>query len=437
MTQLIYITWLVGMFVLLPVETVRLPLGITLVDLWTVGGLPVIWLSIPRAKHTISLYYVLPLWLIFTGSFISTFAALAPRNGIIVIVKELFVVGWIVTVTVVLVRLNPRDFRRVLLVWAAVVFLHGLVILAQFVSPEFWRVSAELLGRGADYEIYRPSGFNTNANGAGLFQLLGFVPLILLRPSRNIGILLGALLLTTIVATGSMASMLSLTAGTLVALAVLVLRGKIDVIIRLFASLVIAATILGTGFLFVTSQNQRYQDHLEQIIFGRAERSSSRRFDLWQRGLDVFAERSALLWGIGPENFRVVDGGGNQLHNDFLAFLVERGLVSTAGLGLFAALAMLRALNLYLLADAQRHKTDSERYTTGAGPPAISGLGLIIFLVIMIAALVFSLTHQIFHSRELWIVLSVQEALYFQHLRARSQQSATQPMRSVALPVGR
>src|SRR5690606_36434077 len=176
---------------------------------------------------------------------------------------------------------------------------------------------------GADYEIYRPSGFNTNANGAGLFQLLGFVPLILLRPSRNIGILLGALLLTTIVATGSMASMLSLTAGTLVALAVLVLRGKIDVIIRLFASLVIAATILGTGFLFVTSQNQRYQDHLEQIIFGRAERSSSRRFDLWQRGLDVFAERSALLWGIGPENFRVVDGGGNQLHNDFLAFLVE------------------------------------------------------------------------------------------------------------------
>jgi hypothetical protein len=38
---------------------------------------------------------------------------------------------------------------------------------------------------------------------------------------------------------------------------------------------------------------------------------------------------------------------------------------------------------------------------------------LVVFLAAIVATMVESLTHQIFRTRELWLVLAVQEAIYF------------------------
>ena len=416
--QRITIIWLAGMFILLPVEVIKLPLNVSPVDVWTMMALPVMWMLFLRGKQVISLYYALPMLLILVGSFISTFVAPAPRNSLIVILKEIFVLIWFVTVAAALVGIRARDFHRILVVWSAVVLLHGLVIVAQFLSPDLWQFTAEHLGRGEGYEIYRPSGLFPNANSAAFFQLLGFVPLLLARPSRITGAVLGLILLTTMAATGSMGSLLAFTAGAMVALAALAVRGRIRVIVTLAVRFAIAAGLLGALLFVLISQNQRYQTHLQKILLGRAERSSEGRFDLWERGMDVFLDKNVFLWGVGPENFRVVDGNDNQLHNDFLAFSVERGLISTLGLAMFALLAVIKAIKLFLITDSRR-RDDSE-------------LVVVVLLAAMVGAFVYSLTHQVFHNRQLWLILGLQEAMYFMLLNAGNGREMAGAMLKVA-----
>ena len=390
--------WLSGMFFLLPIEMLKLPFNVTLVDLWIILGMPVIWLLVPRGQHVISLTYALPMWLILFGSLASILIAPSPINGLIVVLKELFVFGWFIAVTFSVVGLSDTEFRRILVVWRTVIILHGLIIIAQFLSPEIWRSTAGYLGRGAHYQTYRPSGLFTNANGAALFQLLGFVPLLLSKPSPKIGTILGILLLGTILPTGSMAAILALVAGSITVIGTLLMQGHLFVIGRNLVKLVVSALLVAALLFPIISQNQRYEDHLQEILLGRAERSSESRFDLWERGMRIFLDRGEFFWGIGPENFRVVDGRDNQLHNDFLAFLVERGVISALGLGLFVLLAMNRAIQLFAMS--------GRRHSSG------TGLVVIVFLAAMVSALVYSLTHQLFHNRQLWVVLAFQEAMY-------------------------
>src|SRR5690606_5374458 len=102
-----------------------------------------------------------------------------------------------------------------------------------------------------------------------------------------------------------------------------------------------------------------------------------------------------VAWGIGPENFRYVAKQGKQLHNDSLAFLVERGPFGLLGLILLFIVAFLRAG--VLVVRAKRH-------------PGVVSAALVVFLAALVAGLFESMTHQVFHFRALWVVLAFQEA---------------------------
>lgn len=407
--------WLVGMLALLPLDLIKLPLNMTLVDVWILMALPLLWLSFVRGPQIISLPYAVPMWLIFVASFVSTFAAPAPKNSFIVVLKEVYAYVWFVTLTAVLASLRARELRRVLVVWAGVVLVHGWVILAQFLSPDFWRLVASLADKSTEYEIYRPSGLFMNANSAAFFQLLGFVPLILAAgSSKKAAIILGLLLLPTMLATGSMGAAIAFTAGLTVAVVAIALSGRMFLVIKIFGRLAMAMALLGGLLFFIVSHSPRYQAHFEQIFLGRAERSSGGRFDLWQRGIDVFLDQRVFIWGVGPENFREVDPKmtDNQLHNDFLAFLVERGLVGALGLVLFAALVVNRAAYMVLIAN---------KY------PERARLAVVVFLAASVAAIIESLTHQTFHFRELWLVWALQEAMLFKMTTGEREGGRTRP----------
>jgi hypothetical protein len=392
------IIWLLGTLVLLPLDIIKLPLNMTLVDCWILLGLPIFWLSFVRGRHGMSLSYTVAMWIILVSSFASTFAAPAPSNSLVVILKEIYAFVWFVTLVAVLPTLSAKDFRRILVVWSVMVFLHGFVIVAQFLSPAVWRFTASFAGSLKEFELYRPSGLFVNANSAAFFQLLGFVPLMLASPSKKVAMILGLLLLPTMLVTGSMGATVAFIAGLAVAVMIISLSGHLVLIIKIFGQLAVIMVLLGGLLFFIVSQNQRYQDHFEHIFLGRAERSSEGRFDLWQRGMDAFLDHDVLLWGIGPENFREVDGRDKQLHNDFIAFSVERGLLGTLGLALFAMLAVGRAVYMVLICN---------KY------PDRGRIVVVVFLAAITAAIVESLTHQTFHFRELWLVLAFQETMLF------------------------
>lgn len=403
----IIMTWLLVMMVLLPVKVFHFPLNLELVDFWIVMALPAFWLSFLSGRRTkISLPYTLAFLFILIGSFASTFISPSPSRSIIVVLKEVYLFIWFVTVTALLMGLDARDTRRVMSVWAGTVILHGLLIIAQFLFPTIWHMVTGFAGQETAYAHFRPSGLFVSAkagdaNKAAFFQLLGFVPLVLARPSKRIAIFLGIALFASILATGSMGTTISFTCGLITALTLIIVFGRNwDLILRYAVKSGVAILLFAGLFLGVLSQNQEYKAHFEKIITGRAEKSSGGRFGLWKRGIDVFEEHSVVLWGVGPENFREVDAAqtDNQLHNDFLAFTVERGVIALIGLILFILVSIGRALYLLMMYN---------KY------PQQIGLLIVVFPAIIAAMLIISLTHQVFHAREMWLVLGLQEATIF------------------------
>jgi len=389
--------WLLGMFVLLPVKLFHFPFNMELMDFWIFMAFPIFFVSSAVRRQTvISWAYTPVIVFIFAVSFISLFAAPNPIKGLIVIGKGIYLFIWFLMVTAFLSGLSATDQRRVMVIWSTVAVLHGLFIIAQFLSPALWQFTKSITGNMEVYDTYRSPGLFPNANAAALSQLMGFVPLVLARYPTPLAIGLGICLFLSILGTGSMGATLGTMIGAAVALfAILVLSKKKVTVPKYFGPLLVAMLVVGGAFLFVVGQNEAYQSRLEGIIFGRADRSSGGRFSLWERGLDVFLEHSGFFWGVGPENFREIDGKDKQLHNDFMAFAVERGLLSVIALGIFGAIALSRAMFLF-----RTCKVDSS-------------LTVVIFLSAVAAMMFESLTHQIFHYREVWLVLAAQEAMVF------------------------
>jgi hypothetical protein len=401
------VIWLAGMAAFLPIKILNLPLNFELVDIWILAGMPVaLYLYALRQPRKISLSYAMPMWLVLISSFISAFASPSPLHSTIVIVKEIYLFIWFFVVLALLIQLSAKDMRKVLRVWSWVVIAHGSLMIAQFLSPEVWEFTNALGGNAARLEGYRAAGLFICdkagcANKAAFFQLLGFVPLLLAGYSMRRTAILGIFLFASMMTSGSMGATLAFSAGLFVSIFMMAyFNNSLTVVIKYLVGVAVILAIVGGGLYIGGRQSQDQENHFEKIIVGRYDKSSGGRFDLWGRGIDVLLEHKAFLWGVGPENFREVDpsGNDNQLHNDTLAFLVERGLLGLIGLAMFAVMTLQKSVQTL-----QIYRKDPKR----ARP------GVVVFIAALMAILVESLTHQIFHTREMWLVLALLEAVLY------------------------
>lgn len=380
----------------MPIGLLPLPLNLTPVDVWVLAGLPFVALSLMARPQLPGAAYLLPLWLILVASLASSFAAPQPAGALLVVIKELFLFTWFFALIVVLGRANDGVWRLAIKVWLWVAVGHGLLILAQFAVPEFWRLFVSVAGKSQEFSVYRPSGLSENANWAAYYQLLGFVPFALSRLRVGAAAAVGSVLFCSMLATGSMAALLAFALGSVVAAVALTLTGQAAALRGATLRFLLAGVLLGSALILLVQADEGYRARLEGIVIGRADRSSAGRFDLWMGGVDVLKERQVLAIGIGPENFRHIAPQGKQLHNDALAFIVERGVFGLIGLMLVFAVALVRSLAL-LARSARRPEEVS---------PAV-----VVFLAALAAGLFESLTHQVFHFRAMWLVLALQEAL--------------------------
>src|SRR4030065_2813515 len=161
------------------------------------------------------------MWLVLVSSFLSSFAAPSATNSLIVIFKETYLFVWFISVTILLYQLKARELRIVLYAWSIVVILHGLLMVAQFLSPEIWRLTNSLGGNSARIEGYRAAGLFICdkagcANKAAYFQLSGFVPILLAGFSKTRTLLLGIILLISTLTTGSMGATLAFSTGLII-----------------------------------------------------------------------------------------------------------------------------------------------------------------------------------------------------------------------------
>jgi len=393
----------VGSFVLLPVQGVDLPFNMAPVDLWNVISLPIVWAYLSGTRQRLRVPYFAAMWLILLGSLVSMFWARDLPTASLVILKELYIYAWFATVALFLASANARDLRVVFVAWTLAVLLHALLIIGEFLSHDLWQLLAAQLGHFGKIDVDRPPGLFDNANGAAFFQLMGFVPVVLLCASSRLALILGTVLLLSIVGTGSLGVTFGLLSGIVVATlgSLFVARRRHSVIRTLITLLTIGGLLYGS-YALVVQYAPGYDELLAHYFYGRAESSASNHLGLWQFGATTLSS-GRWIWGVGPGN--AIDSvSGKTLHNDFVAFALESGLLGATGFLLLCVEATYKAARLF----------QSRRST--ARPLAAA-----IFLLAMIAVLVDSQFHQVFHERSLWIVLATQEAILLHAMAAKDR----------------
>jgi O-antigen ligase len=396
------------MFLLSVEQFLLLPSNLGLVDFWNMLFLPVCWLYLIQIRQPLQFPYIFAISLILLGSFIGTLFAWNQLASIIVILKEVYLYVWCVTLIAIFASLEPHLLRRVLLAWAVVALLHGGVLVAEFVSPNFYESMIATLGSIGKVYVGRPSGLFENPISAAFFQLMGFVPLLVTGLRRQWSLLLAMILVLSILATASLGTLSGLLAATMVAVtALFLLGGHLKFLIWLGTTVALAAGL----FLFTISLFPDVLARLEHLTTERAEYTKDQRLDLWQGGSEALFSSKSIL-GVGPNNYRDAFAG-KTLHNDFLEFGVERGVVGLLGLLLFATGAMSNAIKILL---NQRNFLDTERPTG------------VIFIAMLVASLLISNANQIFHFRILWLGLALQEATLFRMMSPSMEAAVTEPV---------
>lgn len=393
--RFVVITYLLGMVILSVEQFLSLPSNLGSVDFWNLLFLPVCWWYLIHTRQAVRFPYILGMWFILLGSFIGTFFSFDPIASFIFLAKEIYLYFWFVTVTLVLTSLEPTVMRRVVLAWATVVVLHGMLLVAEFISPEFYGYIISILDKIGNVDVRylgRPAGLFENPVWAALFQLMGFVPLLLADFRRELTLLLGIVLLLSILATASLGALSALLGALAIAVLLLLLMGGHMKFLIWLATVAILAAVL---FVFTIIQSPDVLARLEHLTTDRAAHTAGERLDLWGSGAEILFSPKSIL-GVGPSNYR--DFFENKtLHNDFLEFGVERGVIGLLGLAIFTGEAWNNAAKVLL----SQIKSGSMTRPNG-----------VIFIAMLFGILLESNAHQIFHFRSIWLALALLETTH-------------------------
>jgi hypothetical protein len=299
-----------------------------------------------------------------------------------------------------------------LLAWAAVLANFGRTAAGSGFLVNTWCVSAGIWAVGL-LAVFGPSavsGLDSNRagftfaeeNGAGLYFAMSLLVILAARRPRRwrwrgpaIGCLLVALLLT-----GSLGAISGLLAGLAVAL-VLEVRARRgpDTAIAFSLAVVLA---MGSVALLVQREDliasaNHSSNALIRNSLGRSAQSKTER--------EVIAKQTYGLWqtagflGRGPVSTQYTlikqqAAYPKEAHNDWVAAMVERGVLGFTGL-------LLLVLEIVLLAFAV---WNPDRLTPGfrAALPAPAYL-----VGALVTAAMYSLTHEELHERTLWTLLGL------------------------------
>jgi O-antigen ligase len=389
------VVYLVGMVILSVEQFLVLPSNLASVDFWNFLFLPICVLYLVHTRQAVRFPYALGIWFIFLGSFIGTFSATNPMASIFFMIKEVYLYVLFVTLVAVFASLESGLMRRILLVWLTVAVLHGVLLVAEFVLPDFYAFMISFLGRIGFVDpryIGRPAGLWDDPVWAALFQLMGFVPLLLVGLRRELTLFLGMVLLLSILATASLGALTSLAGASVVAVFVLLLMGGHLKSLAWLATILILAAGL---FVITISQFPDVLASLEHLTTDRAAHTTGERLHLWEGGTAVLFSQKAIL-GVGPDNYR--DFLENKtLHNDTLEFGVERGVIGLLGLALLGGEALNSSVKILL----KQIKSGDTALPSG-----------VFFLAMLVGIYLESNAHQIFHFRSVWLGLVMLEATH-------------------------
>ncbi|MFY9588982.1 MAG: O-antigen ligase family protein [Actinomycetota bacterium] len=364
------------------------------------------WRSRLRIRLPLSAGFTLSL----LGGTVAVTQSIVPRESISALLQDLYLFSFFL-LTVNLIAQAPEKFvRRVAVVWALVAT--GAGIFTWIVASRCPGNIPVVFGHATATPFCRVSGTLFDENLNGYFLVIGlFVVWAAPWPRRLFGkAILTVPIVFGIYETQSITALIALVAGVIATAAVsFVSRRQAAAAATI---LVLAIAVIGVAALPPDFERDP-SSALETIgtkgsafegSFGRSDASFSGRTQRWREALQFFG--GSLLIGIGPsstDNALAAQRApiGGELHNDYVAGFLERGIVGGVGvLLLFGAAA----------AWAMRVAIDDGLRRRGWRPPAFAGA--------MIAVLLTAITLETLHFRHQWLLFALVIGLGLRQERA-------------------
>jgi len=371
LTTVLKYPYFIAVGALLPLIRPALPLNTSLLDF--VNGpfilMILIWLVHRRA---IEIRLGGPAVIVLIGSLLAMFNSGALASNAVALLQEVYLFMFLITVVNVID--DERDRRVLTYAWLWFAVLEGFLTLGG------------LRGQG---EVRALGTFENPNMAASYLGVSAFLVLQVGWPRWPARALLVLPMIGGMLAAKSLSALGGLMLGSAAVAFVYWLWTRSNVR-KLIGILLVVGLVAGTGLAVVLANSEHFLDRLPK--------SAGERSVVWSSGIRSFLD-NPLGIGVGPAGFREVGyvSGGHygigrriSLHDDYLAFLVERGVIGFAGL-----LLLFASLGRALLGLLERSRTDDELISAAALT------GMFVFI------LADSAFHEVTHYRHVWLAFSL------------------------------
>jgi hypothetical protein len=364
-------------------------LCIVLATLWAV-----------REQLLVKLPYIAGVAGLVIGGAFASYVTDAPLGAALVLIQDLLLLAW--AVSLALGRYNPAIVGSVTRAWSRTAVVYSAVMAVAYL------VGINALTGVSAKDGVRASYTFGDPNLAGNYLVISLFVMAACKHPRSPGVRrIGYLVvLLAIGFTGSNGAMLTLLVGLM--LAFTVTRYRRQGPLAGLATLAVAALLAGLTIAFVMPRVDLSQIReqaagsvpLLRDSFGRSENSSHERATIVHEGTNLFLEGDAA--GFGPARTKATLAATQapyvkEAHNDYLATLLERGLIGAIGLLVLGVAVLVRCIRLVVgtLPEAYAELVPRPWLLAVIGPVMATAAGF----------------YEVLHFRHLWTWLGLIAAL--------------------------
>jgi hypothetical protein len=382
---------LVLLLVLLPIERMLIPFNLKPADLMLVLLMGYGLLKAWQARQQLVFPLLLPIWLILVSSLIATLVGFVRFENLIATVQEIYLFTWFIALVNLLRTLALTDLDRLMKIWSLVACLEATTTFMGMlrIGPSMFYTKPSYDEMQATTDLVRGVGTFVNSNAAAVYLSVSFFVLLATSWPLWLRSGLGIWIFAGLFGTGSNGALLSTLIGLMVAV-------MVHSIINNRRNILLWGSLIGMGLgtvavvllLFGVSSSllSRFRfDISNDLLFqtvGRFSHSLKSRLTIAQWAWRIYSQNP---WGIGPNSFSTLAGS---LHNDYAAFLFERG-----PLGLIGWVWMIGATLVMSLRTAIKLIDRFQSWQVlalGAG---------------FLACAINAFTHEISHMRQVWLLM--------------------------------
>jgi O-antigen ligase len=347
-----------------------------------------------------------PILVIVVASLLALIASLNLSTGLLTLVVDIYL--FVLFIAVANELDSERALRFALNAWVVTALAWATILVGA--SMRLLPAALQDFVGASAYATERVAGASGNANMAASYMLISFfVALAASWPRRRFArFVVSGWLLAGMYLTGSNGALAALLGGVaFLGLGVYLRSGRSrqQIMGLVGAATLIAVILIGVtvsivgiprfGVADVDALAQREQQGALAKNIGRLDHGINERLFIWGQGWRAAVPRLAI--GLGPGeaiDYTVTTTGFPiSLHNDPLAYLLERGILGLLGF---------IALHKVVLGWGGRLLVSN-----GRGPRTMRALGAAV-----VANLVFCLSHETLHYRHVWVLYGMVWAAY-------------------------